>query len=466
MGSWLAFAPVAAFLLSCALGLLVLARGVRTRRRVSAGAAAPPVPWAIAGLRSPWTGAFWLLFGFIGLVLWRPAIGWQAESSGYWTDGGVPALGEVVRGEIANWAREERPVGVAVGIVTPDGTARATLGRARLPGGAPLREATFEIGSITKTFTGILLASLVHRGVVSLDDRLPELLPAGVDLPAEQQSITLAHLATHTAGLPRTPPGMGGPGMLLRFVLGLNPYAGYTTDELLSALEVTELRSSPGERSEYSNFGFGLLGWILGREAAMGYASALREFVYGPLGLPGIELGPSGETGSRTATGYRVRQVVGPVRLGLVAEPWALPEAFEGAGAVRSTLEGMVGYLAANMGRGRYPVHAAIRSAQQEHFQVSPQRGIGLAWVRDRRRDIGQTVIWHNGGTGGFRSFLGFTEDGRFGVVVLANALASVDPLGARLLRAIARPDYSARSTAGGSSRAPQRVGATQEGRR
>ena len=168
--------------------------------------------------------------------------------------------------------------------------------------------------------------------------------------------------------------------MLLRFVLGLNPYAGYTTDELLSALEVTELRSSPGERSEYSNFGFGLLGWILGREAAMGYASALREFVYGPLGLPGIELGPSGETGSRTATGYRVRQVVGPVRLGLVAEPWALPEAFEGAGAVRSTLEGMVGYLAANMGRGRYPVHAAIRSAQQEHFQVSPHRGIGLAW--------------------------------------------------------------------------------------
>ena len=163
MGSWLGFAPVAAFLLSCALGLLVLARGVRTRRRVSAGAAAPPVPWAIAGLRSPWTGAFWLLFGFIGLVLWRPAIGWQAESSGYWTDGGVPALGEVVRGEIANWAREERPVGVAVGIVTPDGTARATLGRARLLGGAPLREATFEIGSITKTFTGVLLASLVNR---------------------------------------------------------------------------------------------------------------------------------------------------------------------------------------------------------------------------------------------------------------------------------------------------------------
>ena len=397
----------------------------------------PPVPWGFAMLRSPWTGTFWLLFGLIGLVLWRPAVGWQTEDSGYWTDGRVPSLDEVVRGEIVDWAREERPVGVAVGLVTPDGTARATFGSARLPGGVPLREATFEIGSITKTFTGTLLASLVDEGAVSLDDPLRELLPAGVELPAQVQSITLAHLATHTAGLPRVPSGMGGLGTLVRFLLGLNPYEGYTTDDLLRALEGTNLRQEPGERSEYSNFGFGLLGWILGRETEMGYANALRDFVYGPLGLAGIELGPSGDAGSRPATGYRVRQVAGPVRLGLVAEPWDLPEAFEGTGAVRSTLEGMVGYLAANMGQGSHAVDRAIRLAQQEHFRVSPRRGMGLAWVRDRRDDVGQTVIWHNGGTGGFRSFLGFTEDRRFGVVVLANALASVDPLGVRLLRAI-----------------------------
>ena len=461
MSSWLAFAPVAAFLIACALGLRVLVRGVGRRRRASGGAPTPAAPWGIAVLRSPWTGAFWLLFGLIGLALWRPAAGWQAEGSAYWTDGRLPALDESVRGAIVDWAREQRPVGVAVGLVTPDGTARATFGSARLPGGVPLRDATFEIGSITKTLTGILLASLVDRGMVSLDDRLADLLPAGEELPAELRSITLAHLATHTAGLPRTPPGMGGPGMLLRLLLGLNPYAGYTTDQLLLALEDTDLQSAPGERSEYSNFGFGLLGWILGREAAMGYANALREFVYGPLGLPGIELGPSGDTGSRLATGYRVRQVAGPVRLGLAAEPWDLPEAFEGAGAVRSTLEGMVGYLAANMGqgahaeRGTHGVDAAIRLAQQEHFHVSPNRGIGLAWVRDRRRDVGQTVIWHNGSTGGFRSFLGFTEDRRFGVVVLANALASVDPLGARLLRAISGGNRVRWSTIGGRGSAP-----------
>ena len=450
MASWLAFGPVAAFVIACALGSLVLVRGVRRRRRASAGARMSTTPWGIAMLRSPWTGAFWLLFGLIGLVLWRPAAGWQAEGSAYWSDGRVPALDEVVRSEIIDWAREERAVGVAVGIVTPGGAARATYGSARLPGGVPLRDATFEIGSITKTFTGILLASLVDRGVVSLDDTLPELLPPGVELPAAQRSITLAQLATHTAGLPRAPPGMAGPRILVRFALGLNPYEGYTTDQLLHALEVTDLRSEPGQRSEYSNFGFGLLGWILGRQAAIGYANALREFVYGPLGLPGIELGPSGEAGSLPATGYRVRQVAGPIRLGLVAEPWDLPAAFEGAGAVRSTLEGMVGYLAANMGTGPHAVDAAIRLAQQEHFQVSPRRGIGLAWVRDRRRDIGQTVIWHNGGTGGFRSFLGFTEDRRFGVVVLANAQASVDPLGARLLRAMAGAGQAPHGAVGG----------------
>lgn len=449
MSTWLAFAPVAAFILAFALGLLVLVRGVRTRRRAAAGHPLPAVPWGIALLRSPWTGAFWLLFGLLGLVLWRPAVGWQAAGSAYWTDGRVPALDQMMRDEILGWAREQRPVGVAVGIVTPDGAARATFGSARLPWGAPLRDATFEIGSITKTFTGVLLADLVERGVVSLDDPLAKLLPPDVDLPAELQTITLAHLATHTAGLPRVPPGMASLGLLLRTLLGLNPYAGYSTDHLLGALAVTDLRSQPGERSVYSNFGFGLLGWILGREAETGYAHALRELVYEPLGLPGIELGPSGEAGSLVATGYRARQVVGPVRLGLVAQPWDLPEAFEGAGAVRSTLEGMVGYLAANMGQGSHPVGAAIRLAQQEHFRVSSRRAMGLAWVRDRRRDMGQTVIWHNGGTGGFRSFLGFTEDRRFGVVVLANALASVDPLGTRLLRAIAGVPESARSTNG-----------------
>ena len=443
MGSWLAFSPVAAFVLWCALGLLVLVRGVRRRSRASQGAATPPVPWGIALLRSPWTGAFWLALGLIGLVVWRPAIGWQAPRSAYWTDGGVPSLDEVVREEILDWAREERPIGVAVGIITPDGTARATLGRARLlPGGPPLREATFEIGSITKTFTGVLLAALVDRGVVSLDDRLPELLPAGIDLPPEQQPITLAHLATHTAGLPRVPPGMADLNMLVRAVLGLNPYEGYTTDDLLHALEVTELRSSPGEHSEYSNFGFGLLGWVLGREVALGYAGAIREFVYGPLALRGIEVGPSDATRSSTAIGYRNRQGLGPVRIGPVAAPWDFPEVFEGAGAIRSGLEGMVGYLRANMRQGSAPVYSALRAAHREHFRVSPRRSIGLAWVRDRRPDLdGQTVIWHNGSTGGFRSYLGFTEDGRFGVVVLANAVASVDPLGVALLRAAAGGD-------------------------
>ena len=98
----------------------------------------------------------------------------------------------------------------------------------------------------------------------------------------------------------------------------------------------------------------------------------------------------------------------------------------------------MLGYLAANMKRRATPLAAAVELSQQERFRTSPDRGMGLGWVRSRREDIGQTVIWHNGGTFGFSSFLGFTADGRFGVVALSNTSVRVDDLALRLLAMIA----------------------------
>ena len=118
-----------------------------------------------------------------------------------------------------------------------------------------------------------------------------------------------------------------------------------------------------------------------------------------------------------------------------------MTEAFAGAGGLWSTLDGMLAYLTANMRSEATPLAAALRLAHREHFRTSPERGVGLAWARSRRDDVGQTVIWHNGGTGGFFSFLGFTEDGRFGVVALGNTARPVDPLAGALLAAIARQE-------------------------
>ena len=386
MWALLPFGIVALFLEWCVRGIRRLVRGRRERTLASAPAATGKSGARSSWRQSRWMGAFWLALGLMGLILVRPAIGWRSDGSVFWTDRGVRALDGRLRDEITDWGRARRPVGLAVGVIADGRGGRATLGRSRLPpGGPPLREALFEIGSITKTFTGILLARMASDGLVGLDSRVSDFLPTGVEPTPEQAAITLRHLATHTAGLPRLPPRfLLSPSRLLRnHVLGTDPYRGYRTDDLLRATE------------------------------------------------------PGGGDRLR-ATGYRARLAAGPVWLGMEAQPWELPEAIAGAGALRSTLDGMIGYLSANMGKRETPLRDAMRLAQREHFR-GPERGIGLAWIRERRENIGQTVIWHNGGTGGFSSFLGFTEDRRFGVVVLSNSSVSVDPLGWRLLEAMAR---------------------------
>ena len=381
--------------------------------------------------------AAWLVLGLLGLTAASNSVGWQTEGSAFWSDGGVPALEARLRDEIVGWAREHRPVGVAVGIVAEDGVARATFGRSRLTlGGPPLREALFEIGSINKTFTGVLLARMVGDGLVRLDQRMSDSLPPGIDLPAELEAITLEQLATHTAGLPRMPPGALDLGLLVRAVAGMDPYRGYTVDELSGALGATSLTGAPGESSEYSNFGFGVLGWVLSREAGGGYRRAIRDLVLAPLGVDGIEA-ETGAAAARRAAGYRAASGIGPLRVGLRAQSWEMTEAFAGAGGLRSTLDGMLGYLAANMKPKTTPVDEAIELAQQERFRIGPDRARGLGWARSRREDIGQTVVWHNGRTGGFQSFLGFTADGRFGVVVLTNTPSPVDAFAPRLLATI-----------------------------
>ena len=435
----LPFGILALFIEWCVRGVRRLVRGPRARAAASDPATRGHGTTRLAWRQSRWMGACWLALGLTGLILVRPALGWWSADPASGTDPGVRGLDGPLRNELVDWARERRPVGLAVGIVADGRVRRATLGHSRLtPGGLPLREALFEIGSITKTFTGILLARMAGDGLVSLDSRVSDFLPTGIDLAPEQAAITLQHLATHTAGLPRLPPGfLLNPSRFLRMVLGMDPYRRYDTDDLLRAFGAARLNSNPGVRSEYSNFGFGLLGWALGRAAGRGYANAIRDMVVEPLGLEGIATEPGG--GGLRATGYRARLAVGPVRLGMEAQPWEAPEAIAGAGALRGTLDGMIGYLTANMNARATPLRAAVDLAQREHFRGSSGLAIGFAWIREPRDELGQTVIWHNGGTGGFRSFLGFTEDRRLGVVVLSNSSVSVDPLGWRLLEATAR---------------------------
>ena len=323
MSSWLSFVLAALLMWSSAYGVWQLVRP-RERARTQDRDALRPSASRYRWFQSRWAGAGWLVLGLLGLTAASNSVGWQTEGAAFWGDGGVPALEARLRSDIVGWARQHRPVGLAVGIVADDGVARATLGRSRLlPGGPPLREALFEIGSITKTFTGILLAHMVEEGVVHLDRRVADSLPPGIELPVEVGAITLEQLATHTAGLPRQPPGMLSVGGFVRAVVGMDPYRGYTADELSGALDSTSLTGARGERSVYSNFGFALLGWILGREAGVGYRRAIRDLVLAPLDVDGIEA-EAGETAARRAAGYRVAAGIGPLRFGLRAQSWEM----------------------------------------------------------------------------------------------------------------------------------------------
>jgi CubicO group peptidase (beta-lactamase class C family) len=136
---------------------------------------------------------------------------------------------------------------------------------------------------------------------------------------------------------------------------------------------------------------------------------------------------------------YRTVAKLGPLRLVAESDEWQFPNHLAGAGAIRSTGHDMMTFLKANMGRVSTPIDQAIQRSHQELFKESTDRAIGMNWIRSFDSAISQNIIWHNGGTGGFRTYLGFTEDRRFGVFVLANTASSVDALAEGILKALVR---------------------------
>jgi CubicO group peptidase (beta-lactamase class C family) len=314
------------------------------------------------------------------------------------------------------------------------------FGRTSLAFGTPSRaETLFEIGSITKTFTGIALAREIEQGTVQLDQPVQELLPPDITLPEAARSVTLRHLTTHTSGFPRLPANMSPIGGIKMLMFGSNPYAGYGEADFAEALRIVKLDSTPGAKSSYSNFGGGLLGWLLARKAGTNYEAFVKREVCEPLGMHDTTVTLEAKQAARFAQGYRALRRAGPVLLGLRASPWLLPNHLAGAGALRSTGGGMLRYLEANMRPTGRPLEKALSESHRELFREDEQTAIGMNWIRSRNNDLKQVVIWHNGGTGGFFSFIGFTEDGRAGVAILSNTAESVDLLGIVLLQDVAK---------------------------
>jgi serine-type D-Ala-D-Ala carboxypeptidase/endopeptidase len=317
-------------------------------------------------------------------------------------------------------------VGITIGLISPNAPPRVLAwgetakGNGKLPDG----NTVFEIGSVTKVFTSLLLAEAVIDKQLTLDTPVASLFAGHPKLPAGKRPITLLDLATHTSGLPRMPSN-------LHPADDGNPYVDYTTEQLFTYLAGATLDREPGARYEYSNLGVALLGQALAQRSKTDWPSLVTAQVIRPLAMTSTMVTLTPDAKARLAQPYDAD--------GDPAKQWDLPT-FAGAGALRSTVNDLLVFLRAELAAARDPRSRlaqamALSQKPQRNLDADPSKGkIGLAWHIEP-----DGTLWHNGATGGYHSFVAFDPRRKLAVVVLANGAASrIDDLGNAAVNAVA----------------------------
>jgi CubicO group peptidase (beta-lactamase class C family) len=326
-----------------------------------------------------------------------------------------------IRAILADRIDEQRQgVAMVVGVIDPSGRRTISYASVKRGEGPVDANTVFEIGSVTKVFTALLLADAVKRGEVALTDPVSKYLPPDVKVPERGgKKITLADLSTHTSGLPRMPTNFHPKD-------SSNPYADYTVPQLYEFLGTVTLTRDIGSTYEYSNLGGGLLGHALARRAGTDYETLVRTRILEPLGMKSTAITLSKSMKEHLTPGHdgALHQVAN----------WDLPT-LAGAGALRSTANDLLTFLAANIGIDKSPLApsmAAMIAARRPTGTPNLEIALGWhIWTRD-----GHEIIWHNGGTGGYRTWIGFEPKTHTGVVVLSNTStnAGADDIGLHLL--------------------------------
>jgi len=303
---------------------------------------------------------------------------------------------------------EKRAPGIVVGMIADDPQERWVVGYGRLSATderVPDGDTVFEIGSITKVFTGILLAQAVLKGEVKLDDPISLYLPEGVLAPEYQgKSITLLDLATHYSALPP--------------FTTQNPCVEYTMDQMYDVLSGYPLTRAPGSTFEYSNMGFAVLSDLLARRAGQAdYEALLSERITHPLGMVNTHIKPTPEMQSRLAA---------PHANYFLPSCSNIESALYGAGGIRSTANDMLTFLAANMGLTDTELQPALQLANTPQRPWPGSGYIGLGWGVP---ETGQGMHGHFGSTAGYYSFLGWDPQRKIGLVVLTNAKMPIEDI-------------------------------------
>ncbi|MGD0695629.1 MAG: serine hydrolase [Terriglobia bacterium] len=352
------------------------------------------------------------------IILWAASAWTQSQPNSP-----VPPDAEIRKILVERIDTFHQGVGIVVGVIEPQGRRVVAYGSLEKGDPRPLNGDTiFEIGSATKVFTSLLLADMVQRGEVALTDPVAKFLPTDVKVPERGgRTITLVDLSTHTSGLPRMPSNFHPKDPA-------NPYADYTVEQVFQFVSSYQLTRDIGSQFEYSNLGGGLLGLALARRTGMDYEALVHSRIAGPLGMTSTAITLTPEMKARLAVGHNDQLKPVP--------NWDVP-ALAGAGALRSSANDLLTFLAANLGSIKSPLAPAMATMLTAVRRPTgpPIRGeIALGWLVVKPSN--DEIVWHNGGTGGYRSFVGFEPKTGVGVVVLSNTFtaAGVDDIGMHLL--------------------------------
>ncbi len=317
--------------------------------------------------------------------------------------------GELVAGMTVGIVKDGKPHAFGYGLVSDKGKT--------IPDGQTI----YEIGSVSKTFTGLLLADAVQHQSIRLDQPVQELLPDGVAMPQKgEKPITLQDLSTHVSGLPRLPGNLE--------AAAEDPYANYTTKDLYEFLDGCTLTRAPGEASEYSNLAVGLLGTVLAARAESTYEEILRHSISEPLGMNDTVTKLSADQQARLAAPY--------VAVHTPAVNWGF-DALVGAGGIYSTVDDMMKFASAFLDPPQSDLGAAIELTWKIHQKPLKEGdfAMGLGW---HVAHDGQTR-WHNGQTAGYHSMVLINRSLNLAVVVLSNtATGEIDQLGQTLVQSLA----------------------------
>lgn len=288
----------------------------------------------------------------------------------------------------------------------------------------PTKTSLYEIGSITKTFTGTLLAKAVFEGKLRLEDPISKYLPKDVpELKRDGEPVRLVHLANHTSGLPQLPDD------LIKNDDITNPYATYTKEQLFNFLKRAKVSTTPGSKHAYNNLAVSLIGIILEDIYKTSFENMVQKFVATPAQMENTKQHLLPTDGVLKMQGYDAS--------GKENSQWDFM-AFTAAGSLRSSTKDLIEYAKYNL------IPSALSEKEKKILALAQtttynSEGVelGLNWFK---QNWGRgEVLMHGGATNTFVSILGINKKSGTAIVILANTVSSFDDAAVEILNQLSK---------------------------